>query len=173
MSVSVGVSPVDLTTSVGMVRTLLGDTDSIPLDPDVPGTGEYKFWSDAELTAIIAMFAYDTRPSSLMRVAVWCLRQVAVTQSLLLKVWTSDDLAVNGAAITESIRKVALDLEKAADTADANDAGSVFTVTDTNTCAPFTWVEGMTFPYRGPLGLENRYGYSPFFFSNWSGSWVQ
>lgn len=147
MSVSVGVSPVDLTSQIGQIRTLLGDTDALPLNPPVAGSGEYRYWSDVELQGIINMFSFDQRPSATIRVAIWCLRQIAVSRALLLLAFTSDDLAVNGPAITAAIQKVAADMEKAADGADADDAASVFTITSTNTDS-FNWFpEGTPWPF--------------------------
>lgn len=102
-----GVTPPDFTTLEGNVRNLVGDTDSKPLTPPVAGLGEYAWYSDAELAALGKLM--DDNPK---RVAVWVLSQVAISQALLLKKWTTDDLAVDGPAITAAIERTIARLSK-------------------------------------------------------------
>lgn len=94
-----GVAPVNLTTNVGRVRVLLGDTDPTNV---AGGFGDYLYFSDDELTAVLAM--YDNNPKL---AAARCLETIAGSQALLLKSWSSDDLAVRGDAIAEALRKLA------------------------------------------------------------------
>jgi hypothetical protein len=106
-----GVAPVNLTTDVGRVRVLLGDTDPTNVSA---GYGTYLYFSDNELTALLGMYNNDPRLT-----AARCLETIAGSQALLLKSWSSDDLAVRGDAIAESLRKIAKQLRDEA-TADAS-----------------------------------------------------
>lgn len=93
-----GVYPPDYDTLAGNVRVLVGDTDAKPLDPDVEGYGEYAWYSDDELEALGAQFSDNPK-----RVAIWVLSQVAISQAMKLKKWTSEDLQVDGPAIARGI----------------------------------------------------------------------
>ena len=104
-----GVTPVDYTSLVGQVRALIGDTESIALDPPVAGQGEYMWYSDGALTGLLSV--YGDNP---LKAAAQGLRIVASSQALLLKKWNADDLGVDGAAIAEALRKLAADLDKQA-----------------------------------------------------------
>lgn len=97
--VNSGVVPVNPETNVGKVRILLGDTQ-----PD-PTTGGYLYFSDTELSALLDM--YDDNPKL---VAARCMETIAASEVLLLKSWSSDDLAVRGDQIAESLRKIAQQL---------------------------------------------------------------
>ena len=116
MAINTGASPLDPTTLAGKVRTLVGDTDPTPFDPDVPGQGEYAWFSDTELETLGELFGDNPK-----RVAIWVLSQVAVSQALLLKKWTSEDLSVDGPAIIRGIENTLKRLSKEADRED--DAG--------------------------------------------------
>lgn len=109
-----GIAPVDLTSNVGRVRVLLGDTDPTNV---VEGYGEYLYFSDDELTAVIGL--YDDNPKL---AAARCLETIAASQALLLKSWSSDDLAVRGDAIAESLRKIAKQLRDEVVASDSSDA---------------------------------------------------
>ena len=98
MAINVGASPFDTTTLAGKVRVLVGDTDAAELAPPVTGSGEYAWYSDVELEALGEMFGSNPK-----RVAIWVLSQVAISQTLLLKKWTSEDLSVDGPAIARGI----------------------------------------------------------------------
>lgn len=98
-----GTAPVDYTSAVGQVRLLIGDTDPANVEN---GTGDYVFWSDDEIAALIVMFEGNPK-----RAAVQMLRTIALTPSLKLKKWTSADLMVDGPAITEQLLDAALALE--------------------------------------------------------------
>lgn len=112
-----GVAPVDLTTDVGRVRVLLGDTDPTNV---AGGFGEYLYFSDAELDSVLAM--YDSNPKL---AAARCLETIAASQALLLKSWSSDDLSVRGDAIAESLRKIAQQLRAEVFAADSSDSFEV------------------------------------------------
>jgi hypothetical protein len=100
-----GVAPPDLTSAVGQVRLALGDTD--PTDV-AAGVGSYYWFSDEEITALIAMNGTNTDPRL---TAVYILRIIAVTPALILKKWSSADLNVDGPAITSAILRAAAAIE--------------------------------------------------------------
>lgn len=106
-----GVAPVDLDSNVGRVRVLLGDTDPTNISG---GLGEYLYFSDDELTALLAMYGDSPKLT-----AARCLETIAASQALLLKSWSSDDLTVRGDAIAEALRKLAQQLRDEA-TAEAS-----------------------------------------------------
>lgn len=95
---NVGVAPPDGTTLAGMVRILVGDTAPAPLGTPTPGLGQYAWYSDSELEVLGGLYGGSPK-----RVAIWVLSQVAISNALLLKRWTSEDLQVDGPAITRGI----------------------------------------------------------------------
>jgi hypothetical protein len=99
---NVGVYPPDYGSVAGAVRVLVGDTTPIALedgtDPAADGQGQYAWYSDDELEALGEM-----NGSSPKRVAIWVLSQVAISSAFRLKKWTSEDLTVDGPAITRGI----------------------------------------------------------------------
>ena len=97
-----GVAPVNYASNVGKVRVLLGDVDPQNISS---GEGEYKYFSDDELVAILQMYDHNVKMT-----AARCLETIASSQVLLLKSWTSDDLTVNGDRIAESLRRIAQQL---------------------------------------------------------------
>lgn len=111
---NVGVSPPDFTTLAGQVRVLVGDTDPKPLEIPVVGQGQYAWYSDDELEALGSLNRDNPK-----RTAIWVLSQVAISQAMLLKKWTSEDLAVDGPAIAKGIEATLKRLAKDADDEDA------------------------------------------------------
>jgi hypothetical protein len=109
-----GVAPVDLTSNVGRVRVLLGDTDPTNV---AEGYGDYLYFSDDELDAVLGL--YDDNPKL---AAARCLETIAASQALLLKSWSSDDLSVRGDAIAESLRKIAQQLRAEVVSGESSDA---------------------------------------------------
>jgi hypothetical protein len=109
-----GVAPVNLTSNVGRVRVLLGDTDPTNVSG---GYGDYLYFSDDELNAVLGL--YDNNPKL---AAARCLETIAASQALLLKSWTSDDLSVRGDAIAESLRKIAQQLRAEVVASESSDA---------------------------------------------------
>lgn len=112
--VNQGVTPPNFATPVGQFRALLGDTDAIELVPPVEGQGEYTWFSDAEVSAFLGLYADNPK-----RAAARALMTIAGSQALLLKKWSSDDLSVDGAAIAEALRKQAQGLIDEENKADA------------------------------------------------------
>ena len=101
-----GVSPVDYDTDVGKVRVLLGDTEAENVES---GIGEYMYFGDSEIGAFLDMYGDNVKLAAARAIEV-----IAASQALLLKSWKSDDLAVNGDKIAESLRKIATQLREEA-----------------------------------------------------------
>jgi len=101
-----GVAPPNFTTDVGQVRVLLGDT--VP-ENIVGGVGEYNYFGDDELNAFLTMYGDNVKLA-----AARGLETISMSQALLLKSWSSDDLTVNGDRIAESLRKLAAQLREEA-----------------------------------------------------------
>ena len=111
---NLGVAPVDLGSNIGRVRVLLGDTDPTNI---VSNVGEYLFFSDEELEAILGMYS-----DSPQLAAARCLDTIAGSQALLLKSWSSDDLTVNGDRIAKELRELAKQLRAEATAAESSEA---------------------------------------------------
>ena len=109
-----GVAPVALDTNIGKVRVLLGDTDPVNVSA---GMGEYLFFSDDELTAILGMYS-----DSPLLAAARCLETIAGSQALLLKSWSTDDLSVRGDLIARELRETAKQLRAEAIAAETSEA---------------------------------------------------
>lgn len=58
--VNKGVAPVDTTTQVGQLRTILGDTAYIDLVPAEPGFGDYTNFSDDQLQQFLTLGLNNT-----------------------------------------------------------------------------------------------------------------
>lgn len=108
---NVGAAPPDGTTLAGKVRVLIGDTTPAPLETPVVGQGQYAWYSDDEIEILGAMNGSNPK-----RVAIWILSQVAMSQALLLKKWTSEDLQTDGPAITRgmesTLKRLAAEVDK-------------------------------------------------------------
>lgn len=115
-----GATPIDYTTPVGQFRALVGDTESVALDPPVAGEGDYAWFGDDQIEGLLSVYG-----DSVKRAAAQANRLIASSQALLLKKWSADDLSVDGAAIAEALRKLAKDLDWQAD---AEEAGLDFFV---------------------------------------------
>jgi hypothetical protein len=101
-----GVAPVDLESNVGLVRVLLGDTDPTNVSA---GQGDYLFFSDEELEAILAMYGDSPKLA-----AARCLDTIAGSRALMLGAWSTDDLTVRGDAIAKELRELAKQLRQEA-----------------------------------------------------------
>jgi hypothetical protein len=112
-----GVAPVDLGSNVGKVRVLLGDTDPTNV---VNNVGEYLFFSDAELEAILGMYSESPQLA-----AARCLDTIAGSQALLLKSWSTDDLTVRGDAIARELRELAKQLRDEAMISEGSEAFNI------------------------------------------------
>jgi hypothetical protein len=103
---NLGASPVDYDTDIGKVRALLGDTVATNV---IGGVGEYMYFGDDEIAAFLTMYGDNVKLA-----AARCLETISMSQALLLKSWSSDDLTVNGDRIAESLRKLAAQLREEA-----------------------------------------------------------
>jgi hypothetical protein len=122
-----GVAPPNFSTSVGKVRVLLGDTDPTGV---AGGSGTYLFFSDTELTALLAMYDDNVKLT-----AARCMETIAGSQALLLKAWSSDDLTVNGDRIAKELRELAKQLRAEAIANESSDSFDIlpFPVTELET----------------------------------------
>lgn len=127
-----GIAPPNLDTSIGLVRVLLGDTDA---DNIVSGSGEYLWYSDTEIAALLSVFG-----GNVLRTGAQALRTVATSQSLLLKKWSADDLTVDGPAITRALTAAAERMDEQADAAVA--ATDIFELSYPGSTNLY-WPEGM------------------------------
>jgi len=101
-----GVAPPNFSTDVGQVRVLLGDTVAENVSS---GVSEYNYFGDDELNAFLTMYGDNVKLA-----AARGLETISMSQALLLKSWSSDDLTVNGDRIAESLRKLAAQLREEA-----------------------------------------------------------
>ncbi len=101
-----GVAPPNFSSDVGQVRVLLGDTVAGNI---ISGVGEYVYFGDDELNAFLTMYGDNVKLA-----AARGLETISMSQVLLLKSWSSDDLTVNGDRIAESLRKLAAQLREEA-----------------------------------------------------------
>jgi hypothetical protein len=99
---NLGAYPVNYATDIGKVRALLGDTE-------VSDTGEFMYFGDDEIAAFLTMYGENVKLA-----AARCLETISMSQALLLKSWSSDDLSVNGDRIAESLRKLAAQMREEA-----------------------------------------------------------
>lgn len=119
-----GAAPLDFTTAVGQVRLLIGDTDPANV---AAGSGTYTFYSDAEISGLLYLYE-DPR-----RCAAQMLRTIAITPALLLKKFSSADVAVDGPAITTALLATAQAIEDGIKSAAADWVSIVVTGGDTST----------------------------------------
>jgi hypothetical protein len=146
---NVGNTPPDYTIPLGQTRALIGDVDATALSPVVPGQGEYMWFGDEELQGILNVYSDNPR-----RAAAQALRIVASTQALLLKKWSADDLAVDGPAISDALRRLAADLEAQVVREEAT--LDIFELADIGTAAKFV-PEGM--PSASTYWIYGRIAY--------------
>lgn len=112
-----GVAPVDFGSNVGKVRVLLGDTDPTNV---VNNVGEYLFFSDDELEAILGMHGDSPKLA-----AARCLDTIAGSKALLLGAWSTDDLSVRGDAIAKELRELAKQLRAEAVADESSEAFNI------------------------------------------------
>lgn len=103
---SVGIFPVDASSLVGQVRILMADNEGVAL-ADQAGLGQYVFFSDAEILAMLSVQAQSPHAT-----AAALMRNIAFSQSLKLKKFSSADLMVDGPSITNALLKAADAIER-------------------------------------------------------------
>jgi hypothetical protein len=113
-----GATPVDPNTQVGQLRLLIGDIESVPLDPAEAGFADYNNFSDDELQGFLNTGGTVTRASGYAY-----LRLAAVAAAGAIS-WRSDDLSVDGKIMASEYRLLARIAFEQADAEDAlGDAG--------------------------------------------------
>lgn len=103
---------------MGNLRYLIGDYTYVPLDPPVPGQGEYAAFSDAELEALLAMS--NGNASRAVGYAYLKLAGAAAGEAVS---WATDDLRLSLEKTPAELRAVAQMWFSQADDED-NDSGA-------------------------------------------------
>ena len=138
MAANIGISPPDFTTDVGRIRRAIGDTDATDV---VSGSGTYLFFSDAELSSLALDWVGHWRYA-----AAEAIDTIAATQVLLLKVFSANDLMVQGDRVGKALLQRAAVLRATEDKLNQSILNSGFNIVDTTT----TWGWG---PF-GPIELD-------------------
>ena len=126
-----GKYPVDYTSDVGKVRSLLSDDEPTEVEGTPPNqTGAYLFYGDDAIEGLLAIYGTPERT------AIYIWRMIAITPALKYKKWSSADLSVDGPAITRAIREIINDIEKGIAAADDAAAGEFFQIVDTGASVP-------------------------------------
>lgn len=115
-----GVAPLDPSTPVGQLRSLVGDTQYVELAPPAAGQGDYNVWSDATLLAILTLHAGNA-----LRAAGNLYLQLAAEYAQTARSIKTDDLAINTIGRGDTLLKVAqsfLDEAVAGENAAASDS---------------------------------------------------
>lgn len=116
-----GIMPPQYNTPIGQVRLKSGDRFPTQLSENgspVTGQGIYWWYSDAEIQALL-----DMAGGKIGQVVYEILMSVSLSQVLLLKKFTSADLAADGPAIAAEIRLQARQIRD--DLKDLDDAAAV------------------------------------------------
>lgn len=100
---NIGIAPTDPTTPLGQTRGIIGDTLSIPLDPDVAGQGAYPRFGDIELLSFLAQGG-----QSPLRATAYAYLQLAAGVALTAKRATAtDDLKIGASAGPDGLLAIA------------------------------------------------------------------
>lgn len=97
-----GVYPVDTATSVGMMRYIIGDTESVPYDPVEPGFQNYALFSDAELEALLFL-----SEDSISRGVGYAYLKIAGMAASEAVDWSTDDLRLSLSKKPAELRAIA------------------------------------------------------------------
>ena len=108
---------VDYTTDVGRVRLLIPDTEERS-DPRDLRISPAPLFADEQIQAFLAI-----NNGNIKRAAADALRTIATTQSLLLKVLSTDDKSTDGAKLGAELRAQSKRLMDEADSDDKRDLG--------------------------------------------------
>lgn len=106
--------PVDYSTDIGKVRTLI---------PDVVEDADGYLFSDEQITVLLGLYN-----DNIKRAAAQAKDILATDTALLLKVLRTDDLSVNGAATAAELRQQAKQLREQADADDNAGVSEYFDV---------------------------------------------
>ena len=108
-----GAVPVDGSTAVGQFRALYPDMDYVALDPPVADTGDFTNFSDAEITAFLAL-----SNASPARAIGWALLTEANTASRESQTVKDYDLSIDLTKRASDLRAQASEWFALADSAD-------------------------------------------------------
>lgn len=114
-----GQTPIDGNSATGNLRLTVGDTSSVPLDPEEPGWADYSAFSDAVLDA-----ALSNSGGNVMRAAGNLYLQLAVEYTITGRSIRTDDLALDTRGRGKDLRDIAqffFDSATAAEIAESND----------------------------------------------------
>ena len=120
---NVGVAPVDSETEIGQLRIALGDTNSVPLEPDEPGFANYEWFSDSELEQMIV-----SADGSLKRAEGYGLQKFARYLAMSATDIQTDDLRIKTIERAKLMRDLANDALAAADDEDARVDSDIFAI---------------------------------------------
>jgi hypothetical protein len=120
---NLGIAPLNPSTPVGQLRVNLGDKSFKPLDPPIPGAGDYANFSDADLTALLAGAA-----GSVSRATGAGYMQLAAVYIATGRSIKTDDLAIDTRQRGKDLFEVAKWWFTHADEADAAGVGDIFMV---------------------------------------------
>lgn len=118
-----GITPIDATSEVGRLRLLVGDTASVPLQPDEPGFADYATWSDAALEVALL-----TQGGNQLRAAGTLYLQLAAEHSLTGRSVKTDDLAIDTTRRGSDLRAIAQSFFDEAIVADRDAASDFFQI---------------------------------------------
>lgn len=101
--------------------------DDSPVQIGAGTTGTYLFLSDASALGLLALYNDNPRLAAARQ-----LETIAVSQALLLKVFTQDDLSVNGAALANALRQLAAQMRDEVVNGDSEDGFDIVSTGDNN-----------------------------------------
>lgn len=100
-----GVAPPNPATQVGALRLLIDDTEYTPLDPPEAGYGDYVWFSDDSLSALLLAADNDVLLAS-----GYAYQRMAASLALEAVNIATDDLRYSTEQRAETFRKLALDI---------------------------------------------------------------
>jgi hypothetical protein len=106
------VYPPDMTTERGRVRALIPDVEQVDFTGE--GAPSYLF-SDSHIDAFLGLYGDKTPRSRIKRAAADALTAVAVSEALISKVITTEDLQTDGAKLATALLAGAKQLRDDAD----------------------------------------------------------
>lgn len=140
-----GVYPVDSTTDVGKLRILLGDVNSVPLDPPVTGQTDFTSFSDSQLQGYI-----DASSDNLTRAMAFAYLALAAAYGSGGPEWQTDDLHVKEDGTGGFYLSLANRYFGLADDEDGLAGSDYVNIVPTGRDRPYVRPEASPWPYCGP-----------------------
>lgn len=139
---NVGITPPDFTTSIGKLRSLLGDITYIALIPPATGEGDYTNFSDQELQTYLDLAGGD----NLAYAAGYAYSTLAAQFAADAIKVTTDDESIDLTVRADAMRKLADQWFKRGDVANAasNDYFSIVYPEYQRECSPDAELEART-----------------------------